>query len=89
MNEVQETVDTNEVVPTKKVKIKNSTPNIGKFYRSRQRIIVPHDRTYDAGRNKAKLQRKEAKKSKPALAIHDQAAIQTNITNNDDENKKL
>jgi hypothetical protein len=42
----------------KQVKIKNTTPNIGKFYRSRERVVAPHGRTHDIGRNAAKRARK-------------------------------
>jgi hypothetical protein len=67
MNEQNENVETTEdetvieVAPKKQVKIRNTTPNIGQFYRARQRVIVPHDRTYDAGKNKAKRLRSQLK----------------------------
>lgn len=46
-----------EKTETKKIKIKNTTPNIGKFFRSREKVIVSHDRTYNVGKNAAKRER--------------------------------
>ena len=60
---MEDTIETTEtpVVETKKVKIKNTTPNIGKFYKSRERVVVSQGTNYNKGRNAIKRARKQHK----------------------------